>query len=653
MKKKTSFRSNPHQVITAIDLQKRHPWNQVYLTDFAYTHLANHIYSVLEKDLEFMGKEATIQVALGMTLYMEDLISDTHQMEAFLRLYKQRYGYFLPFYETKGEDDPAAELDKMRFVLWHCSCAERHGSVLNPMNFGITNMAEKLVEVYHSATRDFGCVANEDLLDFLYAQETLDDPVQLKTVIMWLESESFLGRWHNNRPEDDEYHFEQIASTSQKSLVRYANMSVAAFDHQAWPLSLPAKSAYAEMLRIDSGDSDDPDAQQVEAIEFVGFCMMHVEGERNGMLLVSDFKGRQYEVDPQSSSINLLKQLKNNNAIASALFKYRDRWNVCGANGLVKIPDNDLQKAFEKVRQQDHIMHDFVGQYDNFIQAHGGQRIFFVKDINEYRRWTQKELGMSNSELLDQLMESCYMDDGYTIFFEENGQISFSHTAAGICHSDNPYYSDEDENDTDFAMVINEGYCSPGLLEYSLRNNLLPDASLKDYRGDEYGWQLMQENIDFLARCFRRDITKQEVFCPRRKVVLHTSDEAPWLEDSGRIPFKAFLTKISNVKVFVSPANKHWKLVKATQEVVSIKDDRGKVVEIDTDGLYDAYYFLESYDYVIDNIKNYVPRNQASAALAVLHTVFGNGVFFSNMRSALERLGGLEGLAEFLRNNRN
>lgn len=648
MSKKPSY-SPFHQVINAVDLRLRHPWNQVYKTDLAYARLANHIYSLLEEETSFLGKEATRQVALGMTLYMEDLLSDTHQMEAFLRLYKQRYGYYLPFYSTTGADDPSVELDKMRFVLWHCACAERGGSVLNPMNPGIKDMAEKLVSVLQSATKDFGCMANEELADFLYAQETLDDPMQLKSVIMWLESESFLGYWHNNRPEDDEYNFEQLAASSQKSMVRYANMSVAAFAHQAWPLSIPAKCAYAEMLRLDSEDPDDPDAQAIEEIEFVDFCIMRVEGERNGMLLVSDFKGRQYEVVPASSQVNLIQQLKKNNALASALFKYQGRWNICGANGLIQLPEKSIEQAFDKAREHDHQMHDFVGQYDEFIRAHGGQRTFFVKNMKDYQRWSKKELGIKNSEAMMHAMRDYYEGEGYTIFFEDNGQSTISRTAAGICHPDNPYYSADDEDDTAFAMIVNNECCSPGLLEYVLRNNLLPDVAMRDMRGGEYGWQLMQENLDFMARCFRRDITKQEVFCPRREVPLPDEDDESWQDEDELLSLTDFLAKIREVKTFVSPASKHWQLIEATEQAVSVKDSRGKVVEINTDGLYEAYQDLDSSEFVIDNIKYYVHRDQASAALAVLHTVAGRGAFFANMRQLFDRLGGIEGLSELLR----
>ena len=646
---KTTRPTSP-QIINAGHLLRRHPWNQSYATDIAYTRLANHIYSLLEEELSFMGKEAAIQVALGVTLYIEDVLSETHQMEAFMQLYRRMYGYALPFYDSSRETDTTPELDKMRFVLWHCSCAERTGKVLNPMNIGIKEMAKKMLDVVHSAQSDFGCRANEELADFLYAEETLADPIQVKCVIMWLESESFLGRWHNNRPEDDKYHFAQLAHESQKSMVRYANMSVGAFAHQAWPLSIPAKCAYAEMLRLDSGDADDPDAKEVEAIEFVDFRVFRLEGVCNGKLLVTDHNGRQYEVEPTSSSIDLRQKAKKCNSLAAALFKYQDQWNVCGANNLLKLPEESLEKSFAKAKKMDHVMNDFVGQYDEFIQAHGGQRAFYVKNNRQYQQWLKEELGMKNVDNLKQGMASYLEGQNYTIFFEDNGQITISQTAAAIQHPDNPYYDVDNGQETAFAMVVNEDICTPGLLEYALRNNLLPDATLSDMRGEEYGWQLMQENIDFMARCFRRDIRKQEVFCPRRDVPLPSNDEEPWEEEKGLLSLEDFLHKIRDTKEFVSTANKHWKLVKATQSVVSVKDDRRKVVEIDTDGLYEAYCSLESYEFVIDNIKEYVHRDQASAALAVLHTAFGHGAVFASLRKMFDRLGGIEGLSELLRN---
>jgi len=641
MPKNNRFFSAHPQPISMEDLRLRHPGEEPYSTDASYTQLANHIYSLLEDNLSFMGEDATKHASIGVTLYMEDILSETHQMEAFLNLYHRMFGYYLPFYATKNAKDESAELDRMRFVVWHCACCERHGNVLNPENIGIREMAEKLVSLFHTIQQQFGCKPNTELADSLFCVETLEDPMLVKKNIMWLESESFLGRWHTNRPEDDEYEFAKYFKGKDAKMLRYANVSLAAFDHQAWPLSIPAKNAYAEMLRIDSGDSHDPDAAAVEAIEFVSFRPLLIDGYRDGNLLVSDFQQVQYAVIPESGAPNFLRDAKKNNLMISALFKYQGKWNICGVTPLLKEKQAKIEELFSHLREEHHYMHDYVGQYDAFIKSNGGRRVFFVKNLYEYLKFQKRELGLKQSTDIEPLFD-VMTGEGYTIFFEDNGQMTISHTASAIQHAANPYYSKSSACDDGFGIIVHDGNASPGLVKYLLENNLLPDAGLNDMRGNEYGWQLMQENAEFLARCFRRDIKETEVFCPRREVPLPTQKPVdPWDEESanGRMPLKDFLNKIRVTKTFVSPANKHWYLQKANKHIVSVVDDREKVVEIDTDDLYRAYSYLESYEFVLDEIKLYVHNNQASAALAVLHTIAGRGALFANMRQMLQQMG--------------
>ena len=40
---------------------------------------------------------------------------------------------------------------------------------------------------------------------------------------------------------------------------------------------------------------------------------------------------------------------------------------------------------------------------------------------------------------------------------------------------------------------------------------MLPDAMFNDTRGREHGCKLMQDNMEFMARCMRRDITTDSI----------------------------------------------------------------------------------------------------------------------------------------------
>ena len=44
-----------------------------------------------------------------------------------------------------------------------------------------------------------------------------------------------------------------------------------------------------------------------------------------------------------------------------------------------------------------------------------------------------------------------------------------------------------------------------------MKHNMLPDAMFNDTRGREHGCKLMQDNMEFMARCMRRDITTDSI----------------------------------------------------------------------------------------------------------------------------------------------
>ena len=55
----------------------------------------------------------------------------------------------MPFYPTKGADDPETETDGMRLMLWLSVQAERKDRILNPSNDGVRSMAEDLLRLWH------------------------------------------------------------------------------------------------------------------------------------------------------------------------------------------------------------------------------------------------------------------------------------------------------------------------------------------------------------------------------------------------------------------------------------------------------------------------------------------------------------------------
>lgn len=235
--------------ITAGDIKRRHPKYLTCDTDRQYARLANDIYSLVRDRLMFMEEHEIRNASISLALYFEDLRSVTHQFEAFTHLYQKMFGRYLPFYHCVDANAPDAELDAMKFMLWHSICAERNGRIVNPTNDKLADIAVNLLQFWKE--RKAGLEPNEDLADYLYSEETQTNVNEVKTVLVWLSLRSLFGRWFNNPDvRNDEAGMKELLPSLDKDTLEYANECYYVFKEQAGPLSLTPQRMQANTMTI-------------------------------------------------------------------------------------------------------------------------------------------------------------------------------------------------------------------------------------------------------------------------------------------------------------------------------------------------------------------------------------------------------------------
>lgn len=103
---------------TWLDLHNR---VKVLDTDHWYLEFANLLLSIVSDS--YLYKEATkeshAQVALMLTLYLEDCVTDGGNWRQFIRWHKRNYGRYLPFYKLdEGYFDDEVNKEDVAFLLW-------------------------------------------------------------------------------------------------------------------------------------------------------------------------------------------------------------------------------------------------------------------------------------------------------------------------------------------------------------------------------------------------------------------------------------------------------------------------------------------------------------------------------------------------------
>ena len=123
---------------------------QLTLTDPYYYEIANRLAIKIREDklLEGWPEGETDRVALGLTGYLQDILTDSGLWRSFIERCHVLYGRWVPFYET-GEDYIPHELNlpDVRFLIWYTLCMNYEDRrVWDPMDPAI----EKAAEVLHA-----------------------------------------------------------------------------------------------------------------------------------------------------------------------------------------------------------------------------------------------------------------------------------------------------------------------------------------------------------------------------------------------------------------------------------------------------------------------------------------------------------------------
>ncbi len=613
--------------ITAGDIKRRHPRYMTCDTDRAYAKLANDIYELIHEGFGFMQERQFRNACISMALFFEDMRSELHLFEAFTRMYQKMYGCYLPFYTTAGADAPDAELDAMRFMLWHSCVAEREGAVINPTNDGLKAHAAKLLNLWNE--RKATLPPNDELADYLYAEETQTDADQVKTVLVWLSRYCPFGRWFTNPSEAELMaEYKPLLHGTDKETLAYAADCYTLFEHRTWPLSVTPQHVYAEMIRIDMDDPNDELAEAIDHVEGKPFAIYEVLGCEGLSVRLKDFLGNVISVSKSDFFGSVEKLVRENTHLAGSFICLDGKWRLNGPCLWSKPVKKDIDKCLDRLRYQHHLMHDYAGQYVDFIRRHGGERLYFFRNAKEYKQWLIDELQLKAGKM--PIVEEL-QNEPMAVFFEDNGQMTTCFEPTFINHPANHSFSIVDAEEHSLKYFVTNNCCSPDMLLYLIEHDLLPDILLNDSRGREHGRLLLQDNIDFMARCLRRDIENETVVRPR---TLHTeeNDAAPRQGDA-KVTFETFVRLVAEEKSIRSKANKEWRVMRANATTTVIRDvDRHMDYSMPTRKLYEAHLALTGKQIQVAALVPFVGKDCAPAASALLYNIVGQGQWRNNIR---------------------
>ena len=185
------------KTIFPIDWVKCHPYKQAKETDTYYAHLADRVFNVIYgSEISYFfddEREPIAHIAVRLTMYLEDLVSETGVWKAALAEFKKRYGVPLPFHEL-GDDYEEGFVNKeeVRFLLWNeMQTYDGNDSFINPENPAITAVADDVFYLLDEAWET--APENDRLHDFLHNEAAVQSYWEARTILEWFSQYSFVS----------------------------------------------------------------------------------------------------------------------------------------------------------------------------------------------------------------------------------------------------------------------------------------------------------------------------------------------------------------------------------------------------------------------------------------------------------------------------
>lgn len=172
--------------------------------------------------------------------------------------------------------------------------------------------------------------------------------------------------------------------------------------------------------------------------------------------------------------------------------------------------DSELSKA-AKIPKDIEIIEEEIGttideeHYKQLMEESGGSPLFYFKNITQCKKFLKEKCGW-NSKSLTQLKQFSGAKN-ITLFIQSTNHAiaTIPDLADGICDKRNPYYNKKTAEKTALSILFDPDSMPGVAVRYLIQHNMIPDAAINSLKGSDYGRQLVQDNIDFLARSFRRE----------------------------------------------------------------------------------------------------------------------------------------------------
>ncbi len=470
-----------------------------YKTDVHYAGIANKIFKAVKNGIKYglpsYYRSFMRDMSIAAALYFEDICSDLGVWRLFKKLHYERYGKILPFELDQGETlDNGLTKNGVQFVMW-IALSDVHEGVVNPNSTFLQLSASIAFDILTEESK--WIVPNGELRRFIYDCD-FDDLYKVRDVLIWLTRFNYLSCWELGAKKLQMLKVSQIDLMCEKSASYFVDCT-APFILGCTPLSIPSKAFYADLLE----ERGIPDASGfVRDLEYIPIDFWKSSPKGGTVYKLVNAEGRSFAVDygPRLTSESI-KIVAASKYVYCALIKYRGKVEFNGTvapiakdvyddAALVKKKLKDLERAKDSIKSTDKL-----------------QTRFFFESFEAANEYVNEKLGLEKGSTSREPTDIDLVSEKLMVSFtwQDIFIVSYERYVEAVADKNNPFYIKGLDTEA-FTMFKNVEQVPDECLHDLVKNKLIPGAAYKDSQDAERGHRIVQENLDFLFRCYRRVI---------------------------------------------------------------------------------------------------------------------------------------------------
>lgn len=469
-----------------------------YASDFYYVKLTRKLYDIIS--FSELGKEqgddACLNLAVALGHYFEDIVSGIGVWQTFTSKHKELYGKYLPFYDVDEEEyyQDEVNFNDVRLLIWMVILKEPDSILLDPEDPFLEKLTYKIYSVLDDEFEK--APMNLQVAEDLKSADYFDDFNALRNFLIRMVKWNYLFIIFTAERLECLNERMEVSSWGNDLAQWQASYEVdclLACCEKTGPLSLYLKDWLAALLSFHGMTKE---SERVAAIEFLNIAPYQLKKYDSENIYLVDVKGEEYVVTRDSFNQLPDSTPRDNETFMGSLVKYDGVWQVNGITSWIKGSgyfNSYKRKVTSKVCSPT--------LYKKLMIATENHPLVYFKDYQEISDWFDTYAASKKRIFLSSRMKNKHF---FALYIGQDGNIDILPDGAlKIKDIHNPYYDQTKAEGDAISLIMYAGVAPDNMLHYLIKHDMLPDACIDSLKGVARGKQLVQENMDFLARFLR------------------------------------------------------------------------------------------------------------------------------------------------------